>query len=254
MTFTIQEARELATLAEVMSERLSLARAHWAEANDAPREESTWLEAATRRVKDGLARVQAALAMASAAPLPEFATQRKVKSESLSSAWADAVERVFDGVVANVSANGPLIEALFPHQRFATLRRPGNAAQQFWTEFERRADSTYVKRLCTDPEYGFLSPLLEAAKASQRALLEAASPKAISESQASELRAEVSRAAEGLELALRQARLLAEAAFANTPSQVAELGLDAKPKRRSVRAEPVKAEPGETEPVKAEPS
>jgi len=57
------------------------------------------------------------------------------------------------------------------------------------------------------------------------------------------LRANVSSATEALELALRQARSLTEAAFAATPSAVSELGLDAKPKRRAVRAEPAKLSP-----------
>lgn len=237
---SIQEAQDLAALAEVMSERLSLARVDW-EANEAELEERAWLEVAQRRVASGLANVRAALD--ASALLPEFASLRKVRSDTLSSAWADAVERVFDAIVANVSANGPLIEALFPHQRFATLRRPGSAAQQFWAEFERRAESSYVKRLCADPEYVFLKPLLEEAKASQRALLEAATPKPLPEAHAEQLRMDVSRAAEQLELSLRQARSLAEAAYAKAPSRIAELGLDAKPKRRAARAESVKVAP-----------
>jgi hypothetical protein len=160
-----------------------------------------------------------------------------LKSDTLANAWADAIEGVFDAVVANVSANGPLIEALFPHQRFASLRRPGSAAQNFWLEFERRADSGYVRRLCADPEYEFLPPLLEAAKASERAVREAASPRPLPEAQAEALRAAVSEAAEGLELALRQARSLSDAALAGTPSALSELGLDAKPKRRAARSE-----------------
>jgi hypothetical protein len=47
----------------------------------------------------------------------------------------------------------------------------------------------------------------------------------------------VSDAALALELALRQARSLVEAAFAVTPNAPGELGLDTKPKRRAQRAE-----------------
>jgi hypothetical protein len=239
--FSIQEAQDLATFAAQTRERLTLAAARFNAEHDAPAEERAWLEIATHRVKGGLESVQAALLEAS--PLPEFASVRKVTSETLSNAWADAIEGVFDAIVANVSANGPLIEALFPHQRFASLRRPGSAAHNFWLEFERRADSSYVRRLCGDPEYQFLPPLLEAAKASERAVREAASPRPLPEAQAEALRANVSSATEALELALRQARSLTEAAFAATPSAVSELGLDAKPKRRAVRAEPAKLSP-----------
>jgi hypothetical protein len=237
-SFSIQEAQDLATFAVQTVERLAAARARFDAAHDEASEERSWLEAATRRVTAGLDSVQQALG--EAAPLPEFAGARKVKSETLANAWADAIEGVFDAIVANVSANGPLVEALFPHQRFATLRRPGSSAHNFWLEFERRAESTYVRRLCSDPEYAFLPPLLEAAKSSERSLREAVTPRALSEAEAAPLREAVSLAAFGLELALRQARSLIDAAFAATPTWVGELGLDAKPKRRAVRAEPAK--------------
>ncbi|MES1177920.1 MAG: hypothetical protein ABUL62_26595 [Myxococcales bacterium] len=239
--FSIQEAQDLANFATQTGERLTLASARFDSEHDARTEERAWLAAGAQRVSAALERVQAALL--EAAPLPEFANARKVKSETLANAWADAIEGVFDAVVANVSANGPLIEALFPHQRFASLRRPGSAAQNFWLEFERRAESAYVRRLCGDPEYQFLPPLLEAAKASERAVREAASPRPLPEAQAEALREKVSAAAEALELALRQARSLTEAAFAAAPSALSELGLDTKPKRRAARAEAAKLAP-----------
>ncbi len=234
-SFSIQEAQDLGAFATQTLARLGQANARFESADEALAEERSWLESATRRVSEAHELVQAALA--EAAPLPEFANARKVKAETLSHAWADAIEGVFDAIVQNVSANGPLIEALFPHQRFASLRRPGAAAHNFWLEFERRAESSYVRRLCGDPEYQFLPPLLEAAKASERAVRELASPRALPEAQAEKLRSAVSSAAELLELALRQTRPLAEAAFARSPEAVSELGLDAKPKRRAPRNE-----------------
>jgi len=240
-SYSIQEAQDLTAFGTQTVERLAGASARFNDDHDEPSEERSWLESAARRVSSALEGIQRALQ--EAAPLPEFASARKVKSEALSNAWADAIEGVFDAIVANVSANGPLVEALFPHQRFAALRRPGASAHNFWLEFERRAESGYVRRLCSDPEYAFLPPLLEAAKASERNLREALSPRPLPEAQALELREAVSRAAEALELALRQARSLAEAVFAATPALVGELGLDAKPKRRSTRAEAAKLSP-----------
>jgi hypothetical protein len=239
--FSIQEAQDLTAFAIQTVERLGRASARFDSVHDESSEERAWLEAATRRVTSRLEAVQHALV--EAAPLPEFAGARKVKSEALSNAWADAIEGVFDAIVANVSANGPLVEALFPHQRFAALRRPGSSAHNFWLEFERRAESSYVRRLCSDPEYAFLPPLLEAAKTSERSLREALAPRPLPEDQALELREAVSLAAQSLELALRQARSLAEAVFAETPALVGELGLDAKPKRRATRSEPAKLAP-----------
>ena len=237
-SFSIQEAQDLAAFAAQTTARLALAQARLSANQGETLTEQRWVEFAAARVNDAVLSVEAALSQARL--LPEFAGARKVKSETLSSAWADAVESVFDAIVANVSANGPLIEALFPHQRFAALRRPGSAAHTFWLEFERRSESAYVKRLCSDPAYAFLPPLLEAAKASEQRLREAAQPRPLPEADALNLRAQVSAAAAGLELALRQARSLCEAAFAATPEVVAELGLDAKLKRRAPRAEPAK--------------
>jgi hypothetical protein len=235
---SIQEAQDLVTFAMQTLERLSLAVSKVDPSSDDLLEERSWLAAASSRIAATVDDTQTALH--EAAELPEFAGARKLKGEALSNAWADAVEGVFDAIVANVSGNGPLIEALFPHQRFAALRRPGASAQNFWLEFERRSESAYVRRLCGDPSYEFLPPLLDAAKDTERKLREAISPKPVPAPKADKLRERVSAAAERLELALRQARSLIEAAFAITPSVVAELGLDAKPKRRVQRSEPAK--------------
>ena len=235
---SIQEAQDLVTFATQTLERLSLAVSRLDASSDNALEERGWLGTASSRIAAALEDTQTALY--EAAELPEFAGARKLKGEALSNAWADAVEGVFDAIVANVSGNGPLIEALFPHQRFASLRRPGASAQNFWLEFERRSESAYVRRLCGDPSYEFLPPLLEAAKDTERKLREAISPKPLAAPKADKLRERVSAAAERLELALRQARALIEAAFAATPNVVAELGLDTKPKRRVQRSEPAK--------------
>lgn len=240
-SFSVQEAQDFTAFALQTVERLAAAKARFDETHDEPTEERGWLETATQRVTSSLENVQRAIA--DAAQLPEFSSTRKVKSDVLYNAWADAIEGVFDAIVANVSANGPLVEALFPHQRFATLRRPGTSAQNFWTEFERRAESGYVRRLCADPEYSFLPPLLEAARESERSLREALSPRPLPEARALELREAISVATQGLELALRQTRSLIEAVFAETPTLVGELGLDAKPKRRAPRAEAAKSPP-----------
>jgi len=240
-SFSIQEAQDFTTFALQTVERLAAAKARFDSTHDEPTEERGWLEVASSRVTSRLENLQKALS--DAAELPEFASARKVNREALSNAWADAIEGLFDAIVANVSANGPLVEALFPHQRFATLRKPGSAAQNFWLEFERRADSAYVRRLCADPEYAFLPPLLEAARSSERSLREAASPRPLPEERALELRETISVATQELELALRQARSLVDAVFAATPMLVAELNLDAKPKRRTQRPEAAKASP-----------
>jgi hypothetical protein len=236
-SFSVQEAQELVSFATQVLERLATACAQLDSQPSAP-EERGWLLVAQQRLATSCEVTRNALNEAS--ELPEFSGARKLKGEALSNAWADAVEGVFDAIVANVSGNGPLIEALFPHQRFASLRRPGAAAQNFWQEFERRSESAYVRRLCGDTSYEFLPPLLQAAKDTERRLREALSPRPLPPGKEAQLRDQVSLAAEGLELALRQARSLSEAAFAATPAAFADLGLDMKPKKRVQRSEPAK--------------
>lgn len=235
---SIQEAQDLVTFAGQTLERLALASERLSEGGQEVAEERSWIATAMQRVQRGLEATESALS--EGAELPEFSSKRKVKSEVLSAAWADAVEGVFDAIVANVSGNGPLIEALFPHQRFEALRKPGAAAQNFWLEFERRSESAYVRRLCGDPSYEFLPPLLAAAKETERALRESAKPKPLPAAREAKLREQVSLAAEALELALRQTRALCEAAFTHLPATISELSLDAKPKRRAQRSESAK--------------
>jgi len=233
----IPEAQDLARFATQTLERLALA----AERSELPStEERAWLESGARRVREALALTETALL--DAAALPELSAGRKIDLESVLTAWSEAVEAVFDGVVANVSANGPLVEALFPHQKFSALRRGGAQAQNFWVEFERRAESGYVRRLCGAPEYAFLPPLIEAARAAEAAVRERQKPPKLPEAKAEKLREQVSATLEPLELALRQTRSLVEAAFASAPALIGELGLDAKPKRRAAPREAAKVD------------
>jgi hypothetical protein len=80
-----------------------------------------------------------------------------------------------------------------------------------------------------------LPALLEAAKAAELRVREWESPRPLPADEAAALREAIAAALVELELAVRQARSLCDAAFARTPKAVAELGLDAKPKRRAAR-------------------
>ena len=88
-SFSISEAQDLTAFGTQTVERLTAASAHFDSAHDEPTEERGWLEAATQRVTGALEGVHRALL--EAAPLPEFAGARKVTSEALSNAWADAI-------------------------------------------------------------------------------------------------------------------------------------------------------------------
>ncbi len=245
-TQTIAEAVDLIEFASRTRERLELAVSRLAGDAPAPapaaapaalglasaawEDERQWLETAARRVNARLRRAEWALE--AALFLPERQETRSERTVQLLQAWVDAMEQVLSGIVQHASVGAPILEVLFPHQRFAVVRRGGAQAQSYSQEFQRRVESSYVRRLRADPEYPFLGALLDVARLAHEAWRTMVAAPVPSEEEAVALRSAVLEAADALELSLRQGRSLAEAALAVAPALVAELGLDAKPRKR----------------------
>lgn len=238
-TQTIAEARELVSFAGRFIEVLRAAEQRLPSEPD-HEEERGWLAAAARRVARHTQNVTEALA--GAAALPEFEAERQAKAQRLFEAWVDAVEGLAVGISSTLSPNHPLMEILFVHQKFDKLRRRGASAHGYLSELERRRQTSYVVRLSSEPEYAFLPPLLARIDDARLTLEEHERPAALDPEQVAALRHTVFIAADGVRGALHQARSLAEAALSAHPGWFAELGLDAKPRRRPSRA-PVDAEP-----------
>jgi len=196
-------------------------------------EERSWLAAARRRVSLEHERTQAALGAATA--LPEFAAARQAAAVQAFSDWLDSIESLERGITDHVSAKNPLIEVLFPHQKFDKLRRGGAAARVYMSEFERRRMSAYVVRLAGEPEYAFLPALLAQVDEARAQLARHEAPCSLGPEALDALRNTVFDQADALRSALVQARLLAEAALSAQPGLLDELGLDAKPRRRATR-------------------
>jgi hypothetical protein len=237
-TSTIQEARELVSFAtrtldslRVAGERLGTI----AEAED----ERSWLGAAERRIATECSKTQAALDAAVA--LPEFEAVRRATGVSLFEAYAEAVEALHAGLVAHVSAKNPLIEVLFPHQKFDKIRRASASARAYLAEFERRRNLAYVVRLAREPEYAFMPALLARVDESRDDLARHEAPVELRPDELEALRSGVFDKADELRAALAQARLLAEAALKAHPGLLEELDLDAKlpkaPPRRTATSE-----------------
>jgi hypothetical protein len=239
-TQTIAEARELVSFANRVIDALRAAAQRLSDSDFD--DERGWLLTAERRLEQRLAGVSAALQGATA--LPEFEAERQARRQALYDAWVDTVEGLAVGITAEVSANSPLIEVLFPHQKFDKLRRGGVAARTYLGELERRRRTGYVVRLANEPEYAFLATLLARFDAAKLALEQHERPAPIPEEELTRLRQTVLLAADALRTGLQQARLLAEAALSEHPSFFAELGLDAKPKKRAAKSSVVEAEPG----------
>jgi hypothetical protein len=228
-TQTIAEARELVSFANRTIDALRAAAQRLSDPDF--EDERGWLATAERRLEQRLAAVEVTLRGATA--LPEFAAERQAERQALFDAWVDTVEGLALGISAEVSPNSPLMEVLFPHQKFDKLRRGGAAARTYLGELERRRRTSYVVRLANEPEYAFLARLLGRFDAAKLAFEQQENAPPPSEEQLAELRQTVLQAADDVRHALHQARLLAEAALARHPGWLSELGLDAKPKRRS---------------------
>jgi hypothetical protein len=239
-TLTILEAQQLLSFAEQTLAALRTAEERLA--SDAQlMDERAWLVAASRRVIAESERTRQALAGALA--LPEFEAERQARGQALFNAWLDAVEALLAGITAHVSAGSPLIEVLFPHQKFEKLRRGGATARAYMLEFERRRTTAYVLRLATEPEYAFLPPLLSSVDQARAQLANHEQPDALEPGELDALRTTVLLSADALQVALTQARLLADAALIGAPGLVRDLGLDAKPRKRAARSATPQAEP-----------
>lgn len=235
-TQSIAEARDLIAFARQFLEGLGEAGARLTaevSMNEDLKGERAWLASAAMRIGTRVAGVEAALA--SAAPLPEFASERQAKVDAQFVAWVDSAEAVLVGISSHASPNHPLVEVLFPHQKFDKIRRGGHNARAYMGEVVKRRNKSYVLRLAAAPEYAFLAPLLEIFDQARVELEQRENPETLPEDELLRLRHAVYFAADALRGTLHQARLLAEAALTVRPAWLSELGLDAKPRRRAAR-------------------
>lgn len=238
-TQTIAEAKELLSFSLQIQAGLRAAQERLpAPGHD---EEQSWLAAAGRRIRVRADELEAALADAIA--LPEFESERQARARAQFEAWVDAAEGLLIGLSTHASPQSPLIEVLFPHQKFERVRRGGATARAFMLEIEKRRHTAYIVRLSGEPEYAFLPPLLEQLDGAKRELERREEPIQASDEQLAALRGAVYARADALRTALARARLLAEAALLEHPGWLTEIGLDAKPRSKRPSRAPAPSEP-----------
>ncbi|MFN7132775.1 MAG: hypothetical protein ACK4N5_11890 [Myxococcales bacterium] len=232
MAMTALEAYDLVRFSEQFLERLGLAGAEL-EKRRGHKAEKEWLASATALVQS--ARELEPTLMERVRGLPDLEEIRGEFASQLQSQWAEAVERLLAGFTFHVGSKDPVVEALFPTQKLAPLHKaPREVVTAFVADFERRQKSGYVSRMLATPNFAFAAPVLEQiAQAWQRWQNALGGGEAMPEEQAAELRKELLAVGKRLDLAIRQARLLAEAALLGTPGVFEELGLNAKPRRRA---------------------
>jgi hypothetical protein len=234
------EAYDVIRHSALLAERLAAAQAEL-EKKRGLKAEKEWLRAAGDLL--GAAREPTQGIIERARGLPGLEEVRDELGAVFQGLWVDGLERLLAGLTFHAGPRTPLIEAVFPHTKLAALRKAGReSALGFAEDLGRRMKTSYVTRTLAEPAFAFALPVLDQLASAFSQWQEVYSGENMPELQAAEVLKELLAAAKRLDLACRQAKLLAEAALAPCGGLFEELGLSAKPKRRSTRP---KEQPGE---------
>lgn len=231
MALSAADAVELLRFAGPFSQRLDQAAAELAGRPGAEREKQ-WLAAAGELLAEALRKSSGLLERARG--LPELVDLRGELAESVQSAWVDSLEKLLAGITFHVTSRSPVIEALYPTQKLAPLRRaPPAAVRKFQSDFEKRLKSGYVSRMLATDDFAFAEPVIGGIREAYTQWESCFEPGDIAEADASALRDALLTAAQEVDMATRQARHLAEAALLPFPGSFEEHQLGAKPKKRA---------------------
>ncbi|QSQ27303.1 hypothetical protein JY651_21380 [Pyxidicoccus parkwayensis] len=199
------------------------------------------LEAEKRWLADALELVRTTRAPSSdvldrVKDLPELEEAREEYAFHQLGLWVDALEKLHAGITFTASSRAPVIEALFPHVKFPQLRRaPRDSIIEYATSYERRTKSSYVTRIFARDDFALVRPVMEKVTTAFTEWRSSHEPAPLSPEVESVLREELVALGRKLDVALRQARLLSEAAMVPVPSVYEAAGLNLKPKRRAGR-------------------
>jgi len=233
MSLSTLEAYDLVRFAEALDSRLAAADELLAGRSGLEREKE-WLASALQIVRTE--RAPAAAILEKVRDLPELEEVREEFAFTLQNLWVDALEKLHAGITFCASSRAPVIEALFPHLKFPQLRRASREGlQEFASNYERRLKSSYVSRILARDDFSFVRPVLDQVAAAYAQWQACFVPVQLPHEQAAPLRAELIALGKKLDLALRQARCLAEAALAPIPEAFESSGLAAKPRKRAGR-------------------
>ena len=245
MTSSPIEAYDLIRHAALLAERLAAAQAEL-EKKRGLKAEKEWLRAAVEVL--GVAREPTPAILERARGLPGLEEVRDELGSVFQELWVDALERLLAGITFHAGPRAPLIEAVFPHVKLGALRKgTRESALAFADDLGRRMKTAYVTRTLGEPAFAFAQPVLDAIASAFTQWQEVFSGESLPEPEAAEVLKELLAAAKRVELASRQAKLLAEAALAPCGGLFEELGLSVKPRRRPPRAKEQPAAPAPEE-------
>ncbi len=224
------EAHDLVRFAETFEERLIAAHDAHSRRRGLEREKR-WLTEALQVVAE--AREGAAALLKKARELPELAEVREEFAGDLQQAWVDTLERLHAGITFHAGSRSPLIETLFPHLKFPNLRKASRPAiEQYNADLERRAALAYVARMLSQESFSFAPPVLEQVRQAYSRWQSCFGGMAMGEGDP-EVREALLTLGKQVDLAIRQARMLAEAALTPVRGAYEESNLSAKPRRRT---------------------
>ncbi len=240
MSLSTLEAYDLIRFAEAFEARLAAAD-ELLSGREGLEPEKAWLATAIQLV--GTERKPSSALLARVKDLPELEEAREEFAFEQQNRWVDALEKLHAGITFCASSRSPVIEALFPHLKFPQLRRaPRELVVEYVTSYERRLKSSYVTRILSNEDFAFVRPVLEQVSKAYATWMASLEPIDIPEEQARPLREELVDLGKRLDVAVRQARLLSEAAFVPVSGAFEATGLAAKPKRRPGRGLPLGSE------------
>lgn len=214
MASTLIEAFELLVDAEQLAPRLDAAATALAQLTGLDHEQ-TWLAAARERLETarGVAAARRGL-LDRALRLSELESLRGERGKLLQAAIADEVERLQAAITVAGGARSPLLEVLFLDLKVPSLRKcPRPELDKFCTDLERRLASAYAKRILASSYYQAVGANVKAFRTAVATWRNVFVEPPLEGEAAAALRDELAAAGRAVELPVRQARLLAQAAL-----------------------------------------
>jgi hypothetical protein len=237
MGSTLVESFELLVYAEQLAPRLEAAAVAQAQLPELE-EEKRWLAAARARL--GAVRPESRGDLLNRAlRLPELEGLKGERGRLIQGAIADEVERLQAGIAYAGGARSPLLDVLFHNLKVPGLRRCSRPElERFCAEIERRLASSYARRMFAGEPYAAVTPTVQALEVAIATWRSVFSEQPLDDEAAAALREALAEAGRTVEIALRQARLLAQAALLPAADLLDAAGVvTAKAKRRGKDAE-----------------
>ncbi|MDP3233498.1 MAG: hypothetical protein Q8N26_12030 [Myxococcales bacterium] len=236
MTMTLAEAFDVVAWSQTLLERLETAQGEL-DKKQGLKDEKGWLMLAIDRL--AASRGELGDLNQRAMRLPELESAREEHARTLQNTAVDAIERLQAGVTFVAGTRAPLLEALFGKVKLPQARRADREDfERFVADFEKKLSSSYCKRIMAESSFAPVLPVVDQVRGAVTAWRAGFSPEPLTPSEESLLRDEIVAHARRLELPMRQARLLAEAALAPLKNAFDDSGIGQKPKRRKTETEP----------------